>query len=92
LNSDDNCVRGARRVDHGQSYKARPGRIDQTLTAPSSSPTDEPFGSVNARARQVPLNTAEFGGKAMLRPPTPWSANIERRNGLGDKPDFSYWQ
>src|SRR5260370_33478159 len=31
LDSDDNCVRGARGIYHGQSGKARSGRIDQTL-------------------------------------------------------------
>src|SRR5581483_6890193 len=34
LNSNDDCVRGARGVDHGQPYKARAGRIDQAQ-APS---------------------------------------------------------
>ncbi|MGY3649394.1 hypothetical protein ACVWWR_007168 [Bradyrhizobium sp. LM3.2] len=34
MNSNDNCVRGARGVDDGQPRKARTGRIDQAL-APS---------------------------------------------------------
>jgi len=39
LNSDDNCVRSAGCVDHGQSGKARTGRLDQALAlVPSSVP------------------------------------------------------
>ena len=44
------------------------------------SPTAEPFGSVKARTRQVPVGTAEFSGSVRLRPPAPWSGSTARRN------------
>ena len=44
------------------------------------SPTDEPFGSVKARTRQVPVGTAELSGSVMLRPPAPWSGRTALRN------------
>ena len=44
------------------------------------SPTDDPFGSVKARTRQVPVGTAELSGTAMERPPAPWSGSTARRN------------
>ena len=43
------------------------------------SPTEEPFGSVKARTRQVPVGTAELSGTDSVRPPAPWSASTARR-------------
>ena len=44
------------------------------------SPTELPLGSVKARARQVPVGTAELSVTAKVRPPAPWSGNTARRN------------
>src|ERR1700676_3446778 len=53
---------------------------DVILDHEGVSPTEEPFGSVNARTRQVPVGTAELSGSVMVLPPAPWSASCARRN------------
>ena len=65
LNSDDNCVRRASRVHHGEADKARPRRIDQPL--PSAIEVTRGHSIDQHRHRQHPSRYLDWDCRIPLR-------------------------